>query len=73
MSGNHNKSVVMLASTASTDLLAGQETDATLQVTVTPTGHAFISAYVGNEAGARLRVRIAPDEWARIQHLTDIS
>lgn len=64
MSGN--KSVVMMAST---DLAFGTEEDVRVQITSTPTGQVFISAIVGNEPGARLNVRISPEEWARVKSI----
>jgi len=57
-----SKSVVM---NASTDLLAGTELDAQLQVTTTPTGDVYVNVCLpGNGCAAHLR--ISAQEWARL-------
>lgn len=61
MTANH--SVVM---NASQFLPGGDEPDSQVQITETPTGHAFITISVPNGQSLRsLSIRIEPDEWAR--------
>lgn len=61
-----NKSVVM---NASTDLMAGEELDAQVQVTMTPDGTIFLTTY-GNKHGLGTYLRISADEWTRMGRLT---
>lgn len=62
-----NKSVVM---NASTDLMAGEELDAQVQITITPDGTAFLTTY-GTKHGLGLYLRINADEWTRMERLRD--
>lgn len=60
-----NKSVVM---NASTDLMTGKPEDSQVQVTLTPDGTAFLTAYFRNDFGNRenMYLRISADEWERL-------
>ena len=55
-----NHSVVM---NSSTFLPGGDEPDSQVQITETPTGHAFIT--VSLDGTHSVSVRIEPDEWER--------
>lgn len=54
---------------ASTDLMAGEELDAQVQVTMTPDGTIFLTTY-GNKHGLGTYLRISADEWTRMGRLT---
>lgn len=60
-----NKSVVILASTS----LAFVDNDSRVQFTRTPDGSMFVTVIVGNEANARVHLRITPEEWSRLHEM----